>query len=414
VNSIQLSHPDLASKQVEALGECEGVFKFMIDQNPCYVCNLKIAGKNISDIGQENWILRFRLHRLMTLSRRRLLRLKNTVHDEVLTKNLAVLVKHCDQCCIIHDLDEFGASKEGNNLEMEFGYNSSSDLLEIYLIVDNYFNRKYQHDPQRLLSNWMELMPISYGTIDISDITKEPHIGTQLQPVTVSSINLDKAINNLIIREPDIFALGHASFQQKAWGFLTLQLLNNTGLSLELKQGKEAVFLYYKVEVEDHERTVLASFTTEARVVEPQRDITFTNNAIEVFLIQRKQDSQFTLKITATLLESSNLYTLFEKRQDITDFLLKRGEAELNVQVKSSETNNLNSNSFQLTFSLRNEARRPPRVNLIARAQAINTVDALSFRDMTGLEFLDKLLGCENASHFNECLEEIKESFIYS
>jgi hypothetical protein len=27
------------------------------------------------------------------------------------------------------------------------------------------------------MDNWMELMPISYGTIDISDITKDSQVG---------------------------------------------------------------------------------------------------------------------------------------------------------------------------------------------------------------------------------------------
>jgi len=72
--------------------------------------------------------------------------------------------------------------------------------MEIYLIVDNYFNRRYQNDTQRLMNNWMELMPISYAKIDISDITKDSQVGVELQPVANNSMNLEKTINNIIIR----------------------------------------------------------------------------------------------------------------------------------------------------------------------------------------------------------------------
>ncbi len=45
-------------------------------------------------------------------------------------------------------------------------------MIEVYLLVENYFNRKYQNNVGRLLENWMELMPVSYGTISISEIEK--------------------------------------------------------------------------------------------------------------------------------------------------------------------------------------------------------------------------------------------------
>ena len=50
------------------------------------------------------------------------------------------------------------------------------------------------------MNNWMELMPISYAKIDISDITKDSQVGVELQPVANNSMNLEKTINNIIIR----------------------------------------------------------------------------------------------------------------------------------------------------------------------------------------------------------------------
>ena len=102
----------------------------------------------------------------------------------------------------------------------------------------------------------------------------------------------------------------------------------------------------------------MKSLTTEARVVCNQENIQFTNNFIEMFLIQQGNDSHFTLKITGILLKSSNHYTFFEKRQDITDILHKRGVSSMNVQVKANETNNLCKNSFELTFNIHNQDRK--------------------------------------------------------
>ncbi len=45
--------------------------------------------------------------------------------------------------------------------------------MEVYLIIDNYFNRKYERNTKRLLENWMELMPISYGVIDLSNFSRK-------------------------------------------------------------------------------------------------------------------------------------------------------------------------------------------------------------------------------------------------
>jgi hypothetical protein len=80
----------------------------------------------------------------------------------------------------------------------------------------------------------------------------------------------------------------------------------------------------------------VSSLTTEARIVPSQHDIQFTNNTIETFLIQESIEAHYNIKITAALLKASNNLILFEKKQDITEFLRKRGQASLNVQIKSN------------------------------------------------------------------------------
>lgn len=129
-------------------------------------------------------------------------------------------------------------------------------------------------------------MPISYAKIDISDITKDSQVGVELQPVANNSMNLEKTINNIIIRQVNIFALGTATFEKKAWGFLNIKLEDTTGLVLEGKEEKQSVYIYYKIEVEDPSRNIVNSLTTEARAVSNQQDIKFTNSLVETFLIQ--------------------------------------------------------------------------------------------------------------------------------
>jgi hypothetical protein len=96
---------------VEALGKQEGLWKFMIDQNPKLICILAQNPCSISNIGNENWTFKFNFHRLLAISKKRLLFLKNTPNDEILTKKLALLVKHGSQYHVIRNLDEFGNKK---------------------------------------------------------------------------------------------------------------------------------------------------------------------------------------------------------------------------------------------------------------------------------------------------------------
>lgn len=77
----------------------------MIDQNPKFICSVFSSPKNMLDIGDESWVIKFKLHRLMALNEKRLLNLKNTSKDEVLTKNLGVMIKHCDQYHFIFEID---------------------------------------------------------------------------------------------------------------------------------------------------------------------------------------------------------------------------------------------------------------------------------------------------------------------
>ena len=62
--------------------------------------------------------------------------------------------------------------------------------MEVYLIIDNYFNRKYERNTKRLLENWMELMPISYGVIDLSNFSQKCLFGVELEAIANSSVYL--------------------------------------------------------------------------------------------------------------------------------------------------------------------------------------------------------------------------------
>ena len=80
----------------------------MIDQNPKFICTLTQNPCSISNIVDENWVFKFNFHRLLTLSKKKLLFLKNAPNDDILTKKLAILVKHGSQYHFIRNLDEFG------------------------------------------------------------------------------------------------------------------------------------------------------------------------------------------------------------------------------------------------------------------------------------------------------------------
>ena len=88
----------------------------MIDQNPKLICTMTQNPCSISNIGNENWTLRFNFHRLLALSKKRLLYLKNTPNDEILTKTPAILVKHGSQYKFMRNLDEFGNNKTFQNI----------------------------------------------------------------------------------------------------------------------------------------------------------------------------------------------------------------------------------------------------------------------------------------------------------
>jgi hypothetical protein len=101
----------------------------MIDQSPKLICTLAQNPCSITNIGYENWTFKFNFHRLLALSKKRLLCLKNAPNDDILTKKLALLVKHGNQYHFIRNLDEFGSNKASENLSLEFGYDSNCNIL---------------------------------------------------------------------------------------------------------------------------------------------------------------------------------------------------------------------------------------------------------------------------------------------
>ena len=58
------------------------------------------------------------------------------------------------------------------------------------------------------------------------------------------------------------------------------------------------------------------------------------------------------------------------------------------MSIKATETSGVCSNSFQVSFKVVAGVSQGKKVNLIEKAKMINTVDALSFREMGDLEFL--------------------------
>ncbi len=51
--------------------------------------------------------------------------------------------------------------------------------------------------------------------------------------------------------------------------------------------------------------------STEARLIESQKDIIFTNNILDVFLLESSNEEQFIVKITGFIIDSFNPYQLF-------------------------------------------------------------------------------------------------------
>lgn len=101
----------------------------MLDQNPKLICLVTQTPCSISSIGNENWTFRFNFHRLINATKTRLLSVKNTPNDEILTKQLALAVKHGKQCHFIRNLDEYGVTKEAELKSLEFGYDNSCNIL---------------------------------------------------------------------------------------------------------------------------------------------------------------------------------------------------------------------------------------------------------------------------------------------
>lgn len=58
----------------------------MVDQNPKLICTLSESKSPVLLIGKESWTFKVNLHRLISLSKKRLLSLKNAPNDEILTK----------------------------------------------------------------------------------------------------------------------------------------------------------------------------------------------------------------------------------------------------------------------------------------------------------------------------------------
>jgi hypothetical protein len=199
VRTLKLINKEFIDKLIEGLGKQNGVWKFMVDQNPKLICALTQVPCAIANIGTESWTFKFNFHRLWALNKKRLLSLKNTPNDDILTKQLGIVVKHGKQYRFMRDLDEFGSPRRVEDNSVEFGYDSTCNILEVFLIVDNYFN-KLNPNFEELASNWMELFPIGYGMVNLSNVSPDAPFGLELQPLENHSLNLEKAINKMVIR----------------------------------------------------------------------------------------------------------------------------------------------------------------------------------------------------------------------
>jgi len=58
----------------------------------------------------------------------------------------------------------------------------------------------------------MQLMAVSYGSMNLSSIGELGMIGCQLKGLINSSINLEKALNDMIVREESVYCLFGLSF----------------------------------------------------------------------------------------------------------------------------------------------------------------------------------------------------------
>ena len=102
------SHSHEESPVVEYLGEREGVQKYMLNHNPRHVCGVTQEHCLLADTQEQQWQVRVVVHRACNSQQSRLLALANTPHDQVLTHQLGLAVKHSSQLHLARSLDALG------------------------------------------------------------------------------------------------------------------------------------------------------------------------------------------------------------------------------------------------------------------------------------------------------------------
>ncbi len=57
---------------------------------------------------------------------------------------------------------------------------------------------------------------------------------------------------------------------------------------------------------------------------------------MDFLFIQKNIEDNYSLKITAFLLDNGKHFAFVEKKQEISDYLQRRGNHDINIQIKSN------------------------------------------------------------------------------
>ena len=218
-------------------------------------------------------------------------------------------------------------------------------MVEFYLFVDNYWVEEWTPDPQSVLEDWMRLLPVSYGKVNLSGLHEMGNVGCRLDPLPNFSPNLERALNNTIIRSDQIHCLSEITFRKGRWAYLAVSLDKLGGLVM--KEGREGGFVYCQFEVEDQNRQVVKSHTTEPRQLRKGAEVEFTRGKVSWLWVEEgPSDSHYNLKVVITMVHAGEHVQLCEKRQDVTDAMTRRGKHTLHLTIKPSDANNLTEGTF--------------------------------------------------------------------
>ena len=126
-----------------------------------------------------------------------------------------------------------------------------------------------------------------------------------------------------------------------------------------------------------------------------------------MFLEQRK-GCMYALKIVATVVSVGQKDTLFEKRVDLTDYLVgksssggKGQEQNIMAQIKQQETTG-SAKPIQISLKLENLAGKKTEKNQVEEGRRINKMDIVRFEDTDEGGMVTKLINCQHASHLHE------------